>query len=168
LKNRINEEIKEREVRLVNLKNGHEDGVYPIEKALNMSNELGLDLIEISSKASPVVCKIEDYSKFKYEQEKKIKDQKKNAKKTVVKEVRFSPNIGDLDFQVKLKQVKKFLGKDNKVKIVVRFKGRQLAFKERGYEIISRVMDEIEDLGIPETKPNYANKKIDIMFKPKK
>ncbi|MEL6538810.1 MAG: translation initiation factor IF-3, partial [Bacteroidota bacterium] len=127
---RVNDKIRVREVRVVG--ENVEVGVYPIQKALQMAQDQSLDLVEISPKADPPVCKIIDYSKFKYEQKKKQKEIKANAAKTVVKEIRFGPNTDDHDFNFKLKHAENFLKEGSKVKAYVHFRGRAIVFKDRG------------------------------------
>ncbi|MEQ9303770.1 MAG: translation initiation factor IF-3, partial [Marinoscillum sp.] len=127
---KVNEKIRARQVRLVG-ENVTVD-VYPTDKALEIAKQQGLDLVEISPKADPPVCKVIDYSKFKYEQKKKQKEIKAKAQKTVVKEIRFGPNTDDHDFNFKLNHAIKFLKEGAKVKAYVHFVGRTIIFKERG------------------------------------
>ena len=122
---RINEEITASQVRLVG-DNIEEQGVYSISQAIRLADELGLDLVEISAKADPPVCKIIDYQKYLYQQKKKAKEMKANAAKVVIKEIRFGPNTDEHDFQFKLKHAQEFLQEGSKVKASVFFKGRSI------------------------------------------
>ncbi|HIU55721.1 MAG TPA: translation initiation factor IF-3, partial [Candidatus Gallibacteroides avistercoris] len=127
---RINERIRVREVRVVG--DNVEQGIYTIQEALHMADDLGLDLVEISPNAVPPVCKIIDYQKFLYQQKKRQKEQKAKSTKVVVKEIRFGPQTDDHDYNFKLKHAKSFLEEGAKVKAYVFFKGRSILFKEQG------------------------------------
>jgi len=164
----INERIYSKEVRLVDVeKYGKENGIYNKYEALRIAEELELDLIEISSKSDPVVCKIEEYSKFLYDKKKKEKEQNKNQVKTTLKEIRFTPNTDDNDFQVKLKKIKEFLTKKNKVKVWVFFKGREIMFKNKGEILLLKLLQEVSDLGKPEKMPKLEGRKMVIIINPK-
>ena len=163
---KVNEKIMAREVRVVG--ENVEVGVYSINQALEMAKGQSLDLVEISPKAVPPVCKIVDYSKFKYEQKKKQKEIKAKASKTVIKEIRFGPNTDDHDFNFKLNHAKKFLSEGAKVKAYVFFKGRTIVFKDRGEVLLLRFVSELEDFGVPEAMPKLEGKKMIINLNPKK
>ena len=137
-------------------------------KALALANEMELDLVEISPKADPPVCKIIDYKKFLYAQKKKQKEIKAKQAKVVVKEIRFGPNTDDHDFQFKLKHARKFLEDGAKVKAYVFFRGRTIVFKERGEILLLRFATELEDIGSVEQMPKLEGKRMTIMFNPKK
>src|SRR5690606_36580370 len=122
-------------------------GVYPTRQALEMEDEMGLDLVEISPNAVPPVCKILDYSKFVYEQKKKQKEIKANAKQTVIKEIRFGPNTSDHDFDFKLKHAIRFLEAREQVRAYVLFKGRAIVFEEQGEILLLRFAQALEDYG---------------------
>lgn len=141
--------------------------VYPLDKALKMAEEQGLDLVEISPKADPPVCKIIDYSKFKYEQKKKQKEIKAKAQKTVVKEIRFGPNTDDHDFNFKLNHAKNFLKEGAKVKAYVHFVGRTIVFKERGELLLLRFAQALEDIGKVEQMPKLEGKRMTLFVSPK-
>jgi translation initiation factor IF-3 len=126
-----------------------------------------LDLVEISPKAEPPVCKIIDYSKFKYEQKKKQKEIKAKAQKTVIKEIRFGPNTDDHDFQFKLNHAKKFLEEGAKVKAYVHFVGRTIVFKERGEILLLKFAQALEDFGKVELLPKLEGKRMSIILTPK-
>lgn len=141
--------------------------VYPIDKAREMARQQGLDLVEISPKADPPVCKIIDYSKFKYEQKKKQKEIKAKAQKTVVKEIRFGPNTDDHDFNFKLNHAIKFLTEGSKVKAYVHFVGRTIVFKERGEILLLKFAQALEDYGKVELLPKLEGKRMSIILAPK-
>lgn len=141
--------------------------VYPIEQALKMAREQNLDLVEISPKADPPVCKIIDYSKFKYEQKKKQKEIKAKAQKTVIKEIRFGPNTEDHDFNFKLNHAQKFLQEGAKVKAYVHFVGRTIVFKERGEILLLKFAQALEDFGKVEQLPKLEGKRMTMFISPK-
>lgn len=132
-----------------------------------MARDQNLDLVEISPKADPPVCKIIDYSKFKYEQKKKQKEIKQKSQKTVVKEIRFGPNTDDHDFQFKLNHAKGFLKEGAKVKAYVHFVGRTIVFKERGEMLLLKFAQELEELGKVEELPKLVGKRMTVMLAPK-
>ena len=162
---RVNEKIRVREVRVVG--ENVEVGVYPTNKAMEMAQEQGLDLVEISPKAEPPVCKIIDYSKFKYEQKKKQKEIKANAAKTVVKEIRFGPNTDDHDFNFKLKHAENFLKEGSKVKAYVHFRGRAIVFKDRGEILLLKFIQALEEFAKVDQLPKLEGKRMSIMLSPK-
>ena len=141
--------------------------IYDIRTALEMAREQGLDLVEISPKAEPPVCKIIDYSKFKYEQKKKQKEMKAKAHKTVLKEIRFGPNTDDHDFNFKVKHAIKFLQEGAKVKAFVHFVGRSIVFKERGEILLLKFAQAVEDYGKVEQLPKLEGKRMSIFIAPK-
>jgi translation initiation factor IF-3 len=142
-------------------------GIYSIDEALQMAKDMSLDLVEISPKADPPVCKIIDYSKFKYEQKKKQKEIKARAQKTVVKEIRFGPNTDDHDFNFKTKHALNFLKDGAKVKAYVHFVGRTIVFKERGEILLLRFIQELEDYGKIEQMPKLEGKRMTVILSPK-
>lgn len=162
---RVNEKIRSPRVRLVG-ENVDQD-VYPIDKALKMAEEQGLDLVEISGKADPPVCKIIDYSKFKYEQKKKQKEIKAKAQKTVIKEIRFGPNTEEHDFNFKLNHAINFLKEGAKVKAYVHFVGRTIVFKERGEILLLKFAQALEEYGKVEQLPKLEGKRMTIFIAPK-
>lgn len=141
--------------------------VYPTKKALAMAVEQGLDLVEISPNADPPVCKIIDYSKFKYEQKKKQKEIKAKAQKTVLKEIRFGPNTDDHDFNFKLNHAQKFLMEGAKVKAYVHFVGRTIVFKERGEILLLKFAQALEEYAKVEQFPKLEGKRMFLMLSPK-
>ena len=144
-----------------------EVGVYNILTAIKMADAQGLDLVEISPKADPPVCKVVDYSKFKYEQKKKQKEIKAKAQKTVVKEIRFGPNTDDHDFNFKLRHAINFLQDGAKVRAYVHFVGRSIIFKERGEMLLLRFAQELEDYGKVEEMPKLMGKRMFVFISPK-
>lgn len=162
---RVNERIIAPQVRVVgeNIK----VDVYSTSMAIKMAKEQGLDLVEISPNAVPPVCKIIDYSKFKYEQKKKQKEIKSNAQKTVIKEIRFGPNTDDHDFNFKLKHAINFLQEGSKVKAYVHFVGRSIVYKERGEILLLKFAQSLEDHGKVELMPKLEGKRMYMMIAPK-
>ncbi len=136
--------------------------------ALELANELELDLVEISPKADPPVCRIIDYKKFLYAQKKKQKEIKAKQSKVVVKEIRFGPNTDDHDFQFKLNHARKFLQDGAKLKAYVFFRGRTIVFKERGEILLLKYATALEDVGTVEQMPKLEGKRMTVMFNPKK
>lgn len=161
----VNERIRAPRVRVVG--ENVEVDVYSREDALRMAQEQGLDLVEISPKADPPVCKIIDYSKFKYEQKKKQKEIKAKAQKTVIKEIRFGPNTDDHDFDFKLKHAINFLKDGAKVKAYVHFAGRTIVFKERGEVLLLKFAQALEDYGKVEQLPRLEGKRMTLFVAPK-
>ena len=162
----INDRIRAREVRLVG--DNVEVGVYSIQDALKIADDLGLDLIEISPNAEPPVCKILDYQKFLYQQKKRQKEQKAKSTKVVVKEIRFGPQTDDHDYNFKLKHAQGFLKEGAKVKAYVFFKGRSILFKEQGEVLLLRFANDLEEFGKVEQMPVLEGKRMTIMLTPKK
>jgi translation initiation factor IF-3 len=148
--------------------NIEEQGVYPLRDALRMADEQELDLVEISPKAEPPVCKIIDYSKFLYQQKKKQKEMKAKAVQVVVKEIRFGPQTDEHDFEFKLRHAEKFLKDGAKVKAFVFFKGRSILFKEQGEILLLRLATELENIGTVEQMPKLEGKRMIMMISPKK
>ena len=143
-------------------------GVYPIQKALQLANELELDLVEISPKAQPPVCKIIDYKKFLYEQKKRDKAMKAKATKVIVKEIRFGPQTDDHDYEFKKKHAEKFLKDGAKLKAFVFFKGRSIVFKEQGQILLLRLAQDLEEYGKVEQMPKLEGKRMIMFIAPKK
>lgn len=144
-----------------------EVGIYDIQQANEMAKDQNLDLVEISPKADPPVCKVIDYSKFKYEQKKKQKEIKAKAQKTIMKEIRFGPNTDDHDFNFKLKHAINFLNEGAKVKAYVHFVGRTIVFKERGEILLLKFAQQLEEYGKVEQLPKLEGKRMAIFISPK-
>ena len=145
-----------------------EQGIYPIAQALKMAQERELDLVEIAPAAEPPVCKIIDYQKFVYQQKKKAKEQKANASKVVIKEIRFGPQTDEHDFQFKLNHAKSFLQEGSKVKAYVFFRGRSILFSEQGEKLLLRFALELEEFGKAEQMPKLEGKRMIMMIAPVK
>ncbi|MBQ9399809.1 MAG: translation initiation factor IF-3 [Bacteroidales bacterium] len=163
----INEQITASQVRLVG-ENIPEPGVYPLSKALKLADELELDLVEISAKADPPVCKILDYQKYLYQQKKKAKEMKSNSAKIVLKEIRFGPNTDEHDFQFKLKHAMEFLQEGSKVKATIFFRGRSIMFADQGEKQLLRFAVELEEYGKAENMPVLEGKRMSIIIAPNK
>jgi translation initiation factor IF-3 len=147
---------------------GGEPNIVSLDEALKIARNLNLDLVEISPKAEPPVCKIIDYKKFIYDQKKKQKAIKNKAQKVVIKELRFGPNTGEHDFDFKLKHAKSFLADGSKVKAFVFFRGRSIIFKDKGQILLLRLAQALEDIGVVETMPKLDGKKMIMIIAPKK
>ena len=147
---------------------GIEPGVFPLAKALSVASQMGLDLVEISPKAIPPVCKIIDYKKFLYDQKKRQKVIKANASKTVIKEIRFGPNTEEHDLNFKTKHALKFLEEGSKIKAFVFFKGRSILFKDKGEILLLKLATEVEEVGMVEQMPKLEGKRMIMMLAPKK
>jgi len=154
---RINEEIRAREVRLVAADN-EQLGIMPLREALRLATEQNLDLVEVAPLARPPVCRIMDFGKFKYEQQKRDKEAKKKQKVVTVKEVKVRPNIEDHDFNVKLKNAERFLLDGDKVKATVMFRGRELSHPELGKKVLVRMAAELKDIANVERDPKLEGK----------
>ena len=163
----INQEITAPQVRLVG-DNIPEQGIYPLAKALALADELELDLVEISAKADPPVCKILDYQKYLYQQKKKAKEMKSNSAKIVLKEIRFGPNTDEHDFQFKLKHAQEFLQEGSKVKATIFFRGRSIQFAEQGEKQLHRFAVELEEFGRAENMPVLEGKRMTMIIAPLK
>ena len=143
-----------------------EGGVYPTRKALEIANELELDLVEISPNATPPVCKVIDYKKFLYEQKKRDKELKAKATKVVIKEIRFGPQTDDHDYECKKKHGEKFLKEGSKVKAYVFFKGRSIIYKDQGEILLLRLATDLEDYGKVEQMPKLEGKRMTMFLAP--
>jgi translation initiation factor IF-3 len=163
---RINDRIRVPEVRVVG--DDVEQGVYPTRQALQMAEDLGLDLVEISPTAKPPVCRITDYQKFLYQQKKKQKEQNAKNVKVVVKEIRFGPQTDDHDYNFKLRHAKGFLEEGSKVKAYVFFRGRSIIFKDQGEVLLLRFASDLADYAKVEQLPQLEGKRMIIMLSPKK
>jgi translation initiation factor IF-3 len=162
---RINHFIRVPQVRLVG--DNVEVGVYSTSEALKMAQDQQLDLVEISPNADPPVCKIIDYNKFLYDKKRKEKEMKANAKVSEVKEIRFTPNTDDHDFDFKAKHAEKFLKDGNKVKAYVQFKGRAIQFQDRGQLLLLKFAERLTEVGVLESMPKMEGRRMLAMFAPK-
>lgn len=174
---RVNEQIRIPEIRLVGddlealsevVGRKVEPGIYNTRQVLEWADRMELDLVEISPKAKPPVCKITDFNKFLYERKKKEKEIKAKAQKTVVKEIRFGPNTDDHDFEFKLRHAKKFLEEGAKVRAYVHFRGRTIVFKDRGQLLLLRFLKELEEYGAAEELPKMEGRRMSVIVSPKK
>ncbi len=162
---RINREIKAKEVRLINY-NGENLGVVSISEALSIAQEVGLDLIEISPQVTPPVCKVLDYGKYKYELQKKKNEAKKNQKVVNIKELKLRPMIETHDYEVKLKQAKKFLSQGDKVKFTMRYKGREMSANDMGKDILNKLVEDLEGLCKIDAAPKMEGKQMFMIVSP--
>lgn len=161
----INDGIRAREVRLVGA-NGDQIGVKSKQEALEMAQNANLDLVMVAPTAKPPVCRIMDYGKFRYEQQKKEKETRKNQKIINVKEVRLSPNIEDHDFKTKLRNARKFLTKGDKVKAAIRFRGRAITHSELGRKVLEQLAKECEDVATIEQRPKMEGRSMFLVLAP--
>ena len=162
----INDKIRAKEVRLVG--DNVEQGVYPTSEALRMAEEQELDLVVISDKAEPYICRILDYKKFLYEQKKKQKELKAKQVKVVLKEIRFGPQTDEHDFQFKKKHAEKFLEEGSKLKTYVFLKGRSIIFKDQGEILLLKLAQELEHVGKVDQMPKLEGKRMIMLMSPKK
>ncbi len=162
----INDEIRAKEVRLVGAE-GEQIGITPIREALQMAIDLNLDLVNVAPQAKPPVCRIMDYGKFRYEQQKKDKEARKNQKIVDIKEVWFRSNIEEHDYQTKLRNVVKFLNEGDKVKCSVRYRGREIAHAAIGQRILERVKVEVAELCTIERQPKLEGRSMIMILAPK-
>jgi len=163
---RINERIRVPQVRLIG-SDGNQLGVMPIQKAQDLANQEELDLVEVAPQADPPVCRIVDFSKFKYDQEKKEREAKKHQKQGRLKEIRLKPNIDEHDYQTKLKQVVSFLKKKDKVKINLFFRGRQMEHMDLGRKLLDRFILDTRNDGQIEREPNLEGRIMSLVVAPK-
>lgn len=166
MEHQINEEIREKEVRLIDSE-GQQLGIMSLQKALDAAEEKGLDLVNISPKANPPVCKIMDYGKFRFEQTKKEKEAKKNQHVTEIKEVRMSPGIDTNDFNVKVKSALKFLKDGNRVKVTVRFRGREMAHTDIGKTLLAQFGEMCAETANIERPPKLDGRHMSMFLGPK-
>ena len=163
----INEQIRDREVRVIG-ENGDQLGVMPVKEAQKLADEAGLDLVKIAPTAKPPVCKIVDYGKYRYEQARKEKDAKKKQKTVELKEIRLSPNIDTNDLNTKMNAAKKFLAKGNKVKITLRFRGREMAHMNSSKHILDDFAESLSDVAVVEKAPKVEGRSIGMVLAEKR
>ncbi len=162
---RANEEIDLPEVRLIDHE-GENHGVVSTQQAITMAQQAGLDLVEISPNASPPVCKILDYGKFKYQAQKKANEARKKQKTIEVKEIKMRPNIDTHDYDVKMRSIKRFFEDGDKVKVTLRFRGREMAHQELGMQLLSRVRDEVGEIAKVEQAPKLEGRQMIMVMAP--
>ena len=163
----MNARISVLEVRLI-ASNGDQVGVLDTAKALELAKEEELDLVEIVPNQTPPVCRIKDYGKFRFDNQKKAHAAKKKQKQTQVKEIKFRPNTEEADYQVKLKSITKFLNGGDKAKITMRFRGREIAHQVIGREVLDRVQKDLDEIGIVEQIPLFEGRQMVMVIAPKK
>jgi translation initiation factor IF-3 len=163
---RINEEIRAREVQLIDT-TGDNKGAVPIETALSMAEAAGLDLVEIAPNSSPPVCKILDYGKYKFQAQKKAAEARKKQKVVEVKEIKLRPMIDDHDYDVKMRSMKRFFEEGDKVKITLRFRGREMAHQELGYKLLERVKTDTGKIAKVESEPRFEGRQMVMMLTPR-
>jgi len=163
---RVNEMIRVREVRLID-DEGNQKGIVPTMEALKMAKEKDLDLVEVSPNANPPVCKILDFGKYRFEQEKKLRESKKNQKVLKLKEIRMQPKIGPGDLDTKAKHVQEFLNEGCKVKVTIRFRGRELAHTELGYDVLQEVLKRLTSAYVVEKQPAMDGKTMSMTISAK-
>ena len=163
----INEEIRASEVRVID-ENGEMRGVLSLDEALALAEQADLDLVNVSPNAEPPVCKILDYGKYRYEMQKKEKNAKKNQHVTEVKEIRLSPSIEEHDVQVKAKTAIKFLQDGDKLKVSLRFRGRERDYTQLGFEVMNKFAEIVSDYGVVEKEPKMEGRRMNMFLAPKK
>ncbi len=163
---RMNSAITVPQVRLVDA-DGEMKGVVDLEEAIKLAEEEGLDLVEVSPNADPPVCKILDYGKYKYEQQKKANEARKKQRTVDVKEVKMSPRIEKNDYEVKMRNARRFLENGDKVKVTMRFRGREMAHQEIGREIFDKIQEELEDIVTVELFPKFEGRQMIMILAPK-
>lgn len=166
---RVNEKITAREVRLID-ENGNQIGIVPIEEALEVANRKGLDLVEVAPQANPPVCKILNYSKFKYEIQKKEKEAKKKQKESAinVKDINLKVMIDNHDLAIKIRQMREFLEDGDKVRVRIRFRGRENIYPELGNKLVDKIVNELADISVLEKPPVRENTFLTFTLLPKK
>lgn len=164
---RRNELIHAREVRVIGAE-GEQLGILQRNEAIAMAREIGCDLVEVSSNATPPVCRIMDYGKFKYEQQKKKQDAKKRQVVVQVKEIKVRPKTDEHDYETKLKHIRSFLEDGDRCKVTVFFRGREIVHKDRGIEILERIVKDLEDVGKVEQEPRAEGRTLQMLVVPKK
>lgn len=167
MKTRLNTAITSPEVRLIGA-DGEQVGVIAVEEALKTAEEAGLDLVEVSPNAEPPVCRIMDYGKYKFEQNKKQQSARKKQKQIQVKEIKFRPGTEEGDYQVKLRNLVRFLSHGDKAKITIRFRGREMAHQELGMQMLKRLEADLEELATVEQYPKLEGRQMVMVMSPKK
>lgn len=162
----MNEAITAQEVLVID-DEGEQRGVLPIEEAIALAESAGLDLVEVSPGAEPPVCKLLDYGKFKYQQQKKKNEAKKKQKVVEIKEIKMRPNIDQHDYDVKLRAMRRFFEEGDKVKVTLRFRGREMAHQERGMDLLKRVMEDFEDMAKVEAAPKSEGRQMMMVLAPR-
>jgi len=162
----INKYIRAKEVRVID-PDGAQIGILPISQALDAAAEFGLDLVEISPNATPPVCKIMDYGRYKYELTKKRQEAKKKQSTFQLKEIKVRPKTGEHDLQVKIGHIKKFIGKRDKVKVTVMFRGREITLSKLGNDVLERIAEDTADIAVIEQPPKFEGRTLVMVLSPK-
>ena len=162
----MNTEIDVLQVRLIDAENEMR-GVVPLREALWAAEEVGLDLVEVSPGAEPPVCKVLDYGKYKYEAQKKKNEARKKQKTVDVKEIKLRPNIDDHDYEVKMRNARRFIGEGDKVKVTLRFRGREMAHQELGMNVLVRVREELDEMAKVEQMPKMEGRQMVMVLAPR-
>ncbi len=162
---RVNEGIKAKEVRLVG-PDGNQIGIKPIEEALQMAEEMDLDLVEVAPQAQPPVCKIMDYGKYRYEQTVKMKEARKKQSIVVYKEMKLRPKIDRHDYEIKRKHIERFLNSGYKVKVTIMFRGREMSHTELGKNLLEQLAEELADLGVVESEAKLDGRNMQMIMAP--
>jgi translation initiation factor IF-3 len=162
---RVNQQIRISPVRVID-PDGEQVGIIPVERALQIAEEMGLDLVEVAPMARPPVCRIMDYGKFRYEEQRKAREARKKQHHVQLKEVKMRPGIEDHDFEFKTRHARRFLEEGNKVKVTMMFRGRQMAHPELGREVLARVVSEVADVGKMEVAPNMEGRSMTMVLAP--
>ncbi|QDZ02143.1 translation initiation factor IF-3 [Nitratireductor mangrovi] len=163
---RANRDIRATEVQLIDA-DGQNRGVIPLQQALDAAEDVGLDLVEISPNAQPPVCKIIDLGKLKYQTQKKAAEARRNQKVIEIKEIKMRPNIDDHDYETKMKAVRRFFDEGDKVKLTLRFRGREMAHLELGMQLLNRVRSEVEEIAKVEAEPKLEGRQMMMVLAPK-
>jgi len=166
-RNRVNREITALEIRLI-AADGNQVGVVRTREALEMAEEAGLDLVEIQPTAEPPVCRLMDYGRFRFDQKKKLNEAKKKQKQVQIKEIKFRPGTDEGDYQVKLRNLTRFLNEGDKAKVTMRFRGREHAHRELGLELLKRVEGDLAEISIVEQQPQMEGRQMIMVLSPKK
>ncbi|AGF46781.1 translation initiation factor IF-3 [Candidatus Kinetoplastibacterium desouzaii TCC079E] len=164
---RINGEIRVPEIRLIGI-DGEQLGIKKIAEALQLSEDLGIDLVEIAPNAIPPVCRLMDYGKFKYKEQKRLAEAKSKQKTIQVKEIKFRPSTDDGDYNVKLRNLRRFLEEGDKAKVSLRFRGREMAHQEIGMVLLERIRSDLVDYALVESMPKLEGRQMVMMLAPKK
>jgi translation initiation factor IF-3 len=162
---RVNESIRAKEVRLVG-PDGDQIGIKPIEEALDLAEEMDLDLVEVAPQAQPPVCKIMDYGKYRYEQTVKMKEARKKQAVVVYKEMKLRPKIDRHDYDIKKRHIERFLNSGYKVKVTIMFRGREMSHTELGQHLLQQLAEELEGLGVVETQPKLDGRNMQMIMAP--
>ncbi|MFH1581027.1 MAG: translation initiation factor IF-3 [Pseudomonadota bacterium] len=162
----INNRIRAKEVRVID-PDGNQIGIIPTYKALATASDFGLDLVEISPNANPPVCKIMDYGRYKYQLTKKLQEAKKKQSSFQVKEIKIRPKTGNHDLQTKIGHIKKFIGKKDKVRVTVIFRGREIMLSQRGRDLLEQIAKETEDIALVEQHPKFEGRSMMMILSPK-